>query len=315
MPASHARDNPVRPSAAADIDYPGKRAHALLIALAHNQYITIEQARRLLYGKSYGTTATAFKILETLGLVKFVWLPPDNRLGGARKVYTLTKKGIAYLADVGETGFENKSKNPFTLQHSLRITDFLISAQLLCKQDARFHLDKILHERILHDQLRTNAANQVTIHIKIRDGSIEAKMLSPILDALVIISTKDITCPIGLEIDMGTESEDQWQSKVAALVEWIRGPYRSIFQYHALTIAVVTTTASRLQQLRAWTTEELQTTGRARYTDVFVLTDAPPDSDPQTLFLTPFWQLANRLERIALIDEPTEGGEENAGAV
>ena len=114
---------------------------------------------------------------------------------------------------------------------------------------------------------------------------------------------------------MGTENEEPWRSKVTALVAWVRGPYRNLFQYQAITIAVSTITASRLQQLRAWTTEELQTAGRGRYADIFVLTEAAPDSDPQTLFLSPLWQMAHRPERIALLEESTEGGEADAGAV
>lgn len=220
MPAPRALAKPIRPSAAEGTDYPGKRAHSLLLTLARMQYLTIEQARRLLYGKSYGKTATAFRTLEAHGLVKFVWLPPPhNQLGGATKVYTLTRHGIAYLAAVGETGLENKIKNPLTLQHPLRITDFLISAQLLCKQDARFHIDDMFHERVLNDRLRTNAANQVSILAKTSDGSVEEKTISPILDALVVISTTDMTYPIGVEIDMGTESEEQWRRKIAALVQ------------------------------------------------------------------------------------------------
>ncbi len=113
MPAPRALAKPIRPSAAEDTDYPGKRSHALLLTLARLQYLTIEKATRLLYGKSSPTTAAAFRKLEERALVKYVWLPPpSNQIGGASKVYTLTKKGIAYLAAVGETGLENKIKNP-----------------------------------------------------------------------------------------------------------------------------------------------------------------------------------------------------------
>jgi hypothetical protein len=299
--------NPTRRHDTDDIEYPGKRAHSLLLALALLQYLTIEQARRLLYGKSYGKTATAFRTLEALGLVKFVWLPPpNNRLGGASKVYTLTKKGIAYLAAIGETGLENKIKNPLNLQHPLRISDFLITAQLFCKHDTRFTIDEMFHERVLNDRLRTNVANQVTIHVKTRDSSIEEKIVSPILDALLIISSQGTTYPIGVEIDMGTESEEQWRSKVAALVQWVRGPYRSLFSYKAITIATVTTSQNRLQQLCAWTRDELQTTGRGKYLEIFVFTDVAPESDPQTLFLTPVWRLAAEETRFPLLQAESD---------
>ncbi len=316
MPAPRAAPKRRQTAATDETDYPGKRAHSLLLALAHLQHLTIEQARRLLYGKSYGKTATAFRTLEALGLVKFVWLPPpDNKIGGASKVYTLTKHGIAYLAAIGETGFENKIKHPLNLQHPLRIADFLITAQLFCRHDTRFTVDDMFHERVLNDRLRTNAANQVTIRVRTRDGSIEEKTVSPILDAFLIISSEDTIYPIGVEIDMGTEHEEQWRSKTAALVAWVRGPYRSLFPYKGITIATVTTTQNRLQQLCAWTRDELQTTGRGKYLDIFVFTDVAPDSDPQLLFRSPVWYLAQQDQRLSLIDEPTEGGVADARAV
>ena len=124
-----------------------------------------------------------------------------------------------------------------------------------------------------------------------------------------------MTYTIDVEIDMGTESGEQWRRKIASLVQWVRCPYRSLFPYKAITIAVVTTTTSRLKQLRAWTGDELQTTGRGKYADIFVFTDVAPDSNPQLLFLSPVWYLAQQDQRLSLIDEPTEGGVADARAV
>ena len=297
----------VRQSVPTSAYLPGVREDALLRALSQLQYLTSEQATRLLYGKSYATTAAAFRELEQHNFVKAApFHYKKKQTGRPTKVYTLDKKGISYLADFGEHGLENKIKNPWLLRHPLRISDFLISAHLLCKQDPRFTVSEVHHERVLHERLQRREENKVAIQVRTQDGADEERIISPILDAFLVITSPAQNHPIGLEVDLGTEREEKWKAKVQQLARWTVGPYRTLFERRALRIAVLTPDAKRLHQLRTWTRDELQTRGLSRFTNLFAFTDVPPESDPQVLFLTPVWQLAADEPPIQLLQGDSE---------
>ena len=187
--------------------YPGRRAQQLLEDLAWLQYLTSKQATRLRYGNSYERTTEAFKKLVDYNYAKYVLLPPlDKSAGGNTKVHTLTKTGIAYLAEYGIEGYENKIEHYENLAHALGITDFLISACLLCKPGGRFHFSDVLHEQVTNQQLAPYRN-------------------SAIPDAYVNIRMADHMEPIFAEIDKGTQSEAQWSKKVLGLIAAAMHPY------------------------------------------------------------------------------------------
>ena len=201
---------------------PGKRAARLLHALSWVQFLTSMQATRLLFGNSYATTTEAFKELMSNDYVHVVRHRGTN-------VHFLSKKGIRYLASHGIHSYENTIEDLSFLPHTLKISDFLISASLLSKQAPQFRLSHVAHERVLNEELRNNPQNKVTIAAKGKSGAVIPKVVSPILDAFLVLESDTATYPIGLEIDMGTESEQQWREKVRALTTWEAGPYRKPF--------------------------------------------------------------------------------------
>ena len=154
---------------------------------------------------------------------------------------------------------------------------------------------------MLHERLQRREENKVAIQVRMQDGSDEERIISPILDAFLVITSPRQDHPIGLEVDLGTEREQKWKAKVQQLARWTVGPYRTLFERRALRIAILTPDAKRLHQLRAWTRDELQTRGLSRFTNLFSFSDIPPDSDPQVLFLAPTWHLAAEETRLPLL--------------
>ena len=217
-------------------------------------------------------------------------LPPlDKSVGGNTKVYTLTKTGVAYLAEYGIVGYENKIDHYENLAHALSITDFLISACLLCEPGGRFHLIDVLHERALNQRLAPYRN-------------------SAIPDAYVNIGMADHTEPIFGEIDKGTQSEAQWSKKVLGLIAAVMHPYQETFGITQLTFAVLTTRkGDRLQRLREWTYKTMQQQNLLAYQDAFLFTDLPPDSDPPVLFTEPVWYVMYENAPVRLLPEPNDG--------
>ncbi len=270
--------------------YPGRRAQQLLEDLAWLQYMTSKQATRLRYGNSYERTTEAFKKLVDYNYAKYVLLPPlDKSAGGNTKVHTLTKTGIAYLAEYGIESYENKIEHYENLAHALGITDLLISACLLCKPGGRFHLIDALHERVLNQRLAPYRN-------------------SAIPDAYMNIQIADHTEPIFAEIDKGTQSEAQWSKKVLGLITAAMHPYQEAFGITQLTFAVLTTRkGDRLQRLREWTYKTMQQQNLLAYQDAFLFTDVPPDSDPHVLFTEPVWYVMYENAPVRLLPEPKNG--------
>jgi hypothetical protein len=110
-----------------------KGSEKILVALAEFDYLTATQITRLLYAPS--SHAHVRKQVNTLVASGFV-LPLAGRLVIMPRVYTLTETGYAYISAleitvrkrVRPSEERDKARNLFFLEHTIAVSDVLISA-------------------------------------------------------------------------------------------------------------------------------------------------------------------------------------------
>ncbi|MEU9573731.1 replication-relaxation family protein [Streptomyces massasporeus] len=282
---------------------------SILRAVNQFHYMTAAQVSRLLYPDAHDDNRYAQRRLRRLteaGYIMRLRELPAPRVGSAPHVFTLADKGRHYLSGHG-VGLSNAyfrpseerrkaQDNPF-MEHTLAAVDVLVAAESLCRT-MRVSMPRMLSERQLK---RTNV--RVT-----PAGHEDARPVAVIPDAWFELQAfDDPPVAIALELDRSTEHQKHWRRKIAALAAWAEGPYRSAFDSDNLTVAVVTPTPQRRDQLAAWTTQELDATGSTHVVDIFLFTDASPvTTPPERFFFEPLWLSLTSSAPVGLLDPPEE---------
>ena len=292
----------------------GEPDAAILIALNRFHYLTAAQASRLLYPNLKDNNRYATRRLKRLvdaGYVLRLRDLPKPMYGSPPHVFTLARLGREYLNRFGietpsyfrpsEEG--DKAFNRPFMHHTLSAIDVLIAAELLCKKYP-VTLEQLINERELKRR-----AERVIVPRAPHSPSDESRVVAVIPDGwfqLVVGTQAPVS--IALELDRGTEEQKFWRRKVAALVTWANGPYKEVFQTDNLTIAVVTPSASRRDELRVWTAREITHRGWNREDEeIFLITCADPvKTDPGSFFFDPVWYLPGQENPLALLDRPDE---------
>lgn len=189
------------------------------------------------------------------------------------------------------------------MEHTLAAVDVLVAAEHLCRIDTRVTLTRLLAERQL---------KRMNVRVQPVGGHDDSRAVAVIPDAWFELQVLDEPpIAIALELDRSTEHQNHWRRKIAALTAWAEGPYRAAFQADNLTVAVVTPSRQRREQLTDWTTRELQTIGRTGLAELFLLTEASPvTTPPETFFFEPLWYPAGEHDPVSLLDAPESAEEE-----
>ncbi len=260
----------------------------ILAAICRYDYLKPEQICRLLYSPgsmSYDWLRLSF--LEAQGLLLRVRLAHTAHIGGkAPSVYTLSTKGQHLLRTPSQPLLRRKrlseeqvkARNSLFMQHTLSTNDFLIAAELLCRQHPDFALASLRSERALKRDavsVRLSGKNRLVAV----DGFLDVR-----------IRNEEQAC-VCLELDRGTEDAGFWKEKVAALLAFANGPYQQAFGTEAITIAVVATPGPhRRDMLVQWTEQELSRRHERHEADLFRFLDGEPTArTPEELFLSPIW--------------------------
>src|SRR5512144_281576 len=151
------------------------------------------------------------------------------------------------------------------MTHRVAAVDVLLAAALLCR-DYTVSCPRLLTERQLRhrpSKVVLPAAHGIRLVAVIPDGWFQLR-----------VATGD-PYSIAVELDRGTEDQSAWRRKVAGYAAWAQGPYRTAFDTDNLTIAVVTPTRERRDQLRRWTATSLRRDAM-NLSDVFLFTAASP---------------------------------------
>src|SRR6266545_1582739 len=128
----------------------------LLHAVQRYHAITARQLTTLLYAPSSHTwVQTKLKRLTDAGYLQRLFLPRPSQAGSAPSVYTLSRRGMRYLADHGvdvprrARPYKARSYTYLHLSHLLAVNDVLIAAELLARRHPQVVLARLLHERDL----------------------------------------------------------------------------------------------------------------------------------------------------------------------
>ena len=271
--------------------------HAILRAVYQYHLLTNE-----LLGKAVGysekSLAEVQRLTRQLKLNEYVLsLEVPVIRGKAPLVYTLSRKGLKYLAAAGFDirdyfrPCKETEKGYLFLQHTLALNDFLIAAANLAKSAPLYSLSSFIHERTLKQSpFKIAVARYV-------GGQVKEETVTLIPDAFldfrcVLESGTEAKIPVLLELDRGTIEQKNFRKKIRAYSEFIKQEgYKKVFTVTTVTVAFATTHGQkRLAQIRDWTRKELAATYEKGWlSDLFLFTALPSELEPKQLFCAPVW--------------------------
>jgi hypothetical protein len=210
----------------------------------------------------------------------------------ATKVLTISQLGAAVLARTygyDETNFSFASPqitNWKTLQTLLATNDFRVALLRACHDQPEYEIVEWRNEAVFR-------ANPIYVSVK---GKEKRKPLFP--DGFFILQHANRRSYNFVECDNGTETYAQVRGQLEIYQAYIAsGQHQEVFGVKSLNILVVTTTASRLEKLRALTA---QVGGGQRYR--FTTYE---DATPQAILTTPVWQKLDSQELYSLLPNPS----------
>ncbi|MDQ2784758.1 MAG: replication-relaxation family protein [Chloroflexota bacterium] len=274
----------------------------VLQALGRFEHLTAEQTRRLMFGAGSLTYVQArYKQLADAGYVLAVPLGRPTPHGSGPLVYSLDRRGRAYLNALGVDAparlrqSEERSRSSPHLRHSLAVVDVLILCDLLCRQDPRVSISRMVGERELKAR---------PVVVTLPGGATRGVALDAWLDLrLRCAEIVEQRC-LGFEVDGGTEWQVAWRRKVAALVAFERGAYGEAFGVESLTIVVVAPDEARRRQLCSWTEHELAEQGALPNADLWRFGSMPRDlADAVAFFRSPRWATPRQNGLAPLIED------------
>lgn len=275
----------------------------ILAGLNQVHYLTAGQLSRLLYTGGDGDrySQRRLKRLVDAGYVLRLRALPSPRVGSAPHVFTLANRGRRALIALGSgvtspylrpSEVHAAAENVWFMEHTLAAIDVLVAALALCRQTT-IRCPRLLTER----QLKRHP-----VRVRLPDG----RQTSVIPDGWLELQLEpEPPVAIALELDRGTEDQQRWRAKIQALAAWASGPYQEAFASDNLTLAIVTQSEARREQLADWTSRELAASGHEELAQLFVFTsDSPVQRPPFEFFCTSLWQPLDGGRPVSLLDEP-----------
>jgi hypothetical protein len=271
------------------IPFVSKSDEALLAAVNRYHLATAEQLCCAVFGsKSHGYVRGKVSHLATAGYL----LRSDDLRPFGPLVYSLGPQGRDYLQSLGHDVPERLRKAVVKrygyqhLKHALGVTDILIAADRLAKQDTRIRVHAVLNEY---------AAKRTSMRVALPKGEKVTVCPDAWLDLRLATTERLQTC-LALEFDRGSEWQPAWRQKVRAILTWAKGPYRSIFGTESLTVAVIVDAGPESQQRLAtllhWTEAELAEQNAQAAAELFCLGICETASiTPANLFLRPTFRV------------------------
>jgi len=264
------------------------------IGIYHLPLITAEQLCRLHYRPgSINAVKARLKTLVDEGYLQADAIP-SKRLRSPY-YYTLGTKGMKYLEDLGlerhpawRAGKEVE-KGALFVEHTLELNDVLISAALLHRADARYHLHSFLHERALRRQpykATWRQAGQSQTFTIIPDAFLDLRLRLP--------TGRYRRWPLLLEHDRGTEGQQHFKQRIRAYITLFKSEmYCDLFGVQTLSVVFTTFLgAERVEEMRVWTRQELEATNESvEIGTLFFFSALPRPISPAELWLGQVWRL------------------------
>jgi hypothetical protein len=264
----------------------GPADDAVLSLFYRYHYLTAQQVCRLRYRTGSLTyVQTKLKKMTDLGYLQRLFLPRPTQCGSGPSVYTLARKGINRLDELGidvDLRFrpsEQREHSYLFLLHSLALSDLLISFELLCRDVPHITLHEMLHERLLKP-----------VKVKFVDQEGQSREVWVCPDARIVLRIKEsFVMPIVLEVDRATEEQSKIRRKIRALLQYAKTLKTQTVANLSLTILFVAPTEKRLKDLLHWTEQELKLLEDKNLADLFRFASFSPSLSSEQLFLAPRW--------------------------
>lgn len=267
----------------------------LLLSFTTFRLMTVAQMTRLHYAMA--SLEWVRKHLNSLAargyLIRFQ--APSRGAGNSTCVYTLSRKGMRLLSDLGvseqlwQVRPKEQADAAFTfLEHALGVTDLLITSKLLELVDPT-----IVVAELVHDWRLKQSPVAVTTY--------KGEKLKVVADGLVRLELHGkAQMTVVFENDRGTMEGASMLCKLRALL--------AAYGHDGYTIAFVTTAGQqRALSLRRWCEQVLKEAHQEAMADLFLFTALPQPPHlslltPQELFLAPMWAVPFATQPVALIE-------------
>lgn len=260
----------------------------ILKLVSEYHFLTVGQVTRLRYSSGSETTCQdRLKKLFTAGVLDRIRLPHIGT-GNTQYLFTLTTQGYKELQPLGINHVsryrpaETHTLKLIHLQHVISLNDFLIAARLLCRVHPDIQLVKTLHDLDMKKSpLRVTLDRQVVSIVP--DG---------FLDFRLSISGRLYASPCWFEQDRNTEWGKTLQCKLQKIIAAINtSAFQDLFGVSNVTVAIATSgTGKRVELMRSFIQDQLQSMGLMHLADVFLLIALPEVLEPLPLFTAPVWQ-------------------------
>lgn len=274
-----------------------ERDKEILRQIQAYRLMTREQIERLLFSEN-GPTKTSqvrkrLKLLYHHGYVDRIPAPIRPGVWAWRPVYRLQRKGAEIIAAESKTkgvsywgqGFDRDYRRTeisfLFLEHILRINDVRIAITLNV-QAKGYRIEKWIDDTALKGQ-------QMKEYVEV-----EGEKVPFIPDGYFIVHLGDRRAHFFLELDQATMGHQRWKAKVSAYKTFVEsGKYQERYQTRSLRVLTVTTTPSRLENLK-------QTTESVGGDHLFWFTTIQ-QAISESVLSDPIWRVTNNGGCYALI--------------
>lgn len=254
----------------------------VLLLIYRLHYVTALQVQRRFYAPgSLTTVQTRLKRMAEAQLLTRIPLRREGFSGSAPIVYALARRGRLYLQSAGieiparHRPSEDVNRSGQFLAHTLAVNDVLIASELLSDQHSQIQLRDYKHEREMRRVLR-----------------------AAIPDAWIDFAAFGYRVPIILELDRNTIEQARMLRKLNALMTDLLAVYPKLFRVEAVTIAFVTPTERRRDNLLQWIAA-----AAPGDCDAFRVTCADPvASTAEEFFLSPVWHMPGGESPVPLLE-------------
>jgi Replication-relaxation len=272
---------------------------ALPVGLYQLHLATAEQLTRLHYkAGTIKTVKARLKVLTDHGYIQADSVP-SKRLR-APYYYTMSDKGVRYLADIGLDVADSfraareVNKHYLFIDHALELNDLLIAALRLKYSDPRYYLSRFVPERSL----------KRTPYRATLDGTAYALIPDLLLDFRKRpVGGEGVPFTLLVEHDRGTEEQQHFKRRIRAYKAFLQsGAYKQLFGVGD-NVAVAFTTLTgmrRVTQMREWTRQEVGSDGQLA--TMFLFGDLPRVPEPRNLLFERRWYILSNAQPIALLE-------------
>jgi len=273
---------------------------SLPVGIYHLHLATADQLTRLHYKPGTIKTVKArLKVLTDNGYIQADSVP-TKRLR-APYYYTMSDKGIRYLADLGLDvsdsfrGSREVNRHYLFIDHALELNDIAIAALRLKYHDPRYYLSRFMSERDLKH----------TPYKLTQDGTTYTLIPDMLLDFRKRpVGGEGMPFTLLIEHDRGTEEQQHFKRRIRTYKALFQsGTYKQLFGVgNNLAVALtIFTGMRRVRQMRDGTRQVVGSDGEL--VTMFLFGDLPRALEPRGLLFEQCWYVLSNAQPIALLPE------------